>query len=135
MKITLIKPLAAACAAALLSACFTDDEPGKLAKTYNGRLADLDRVPDTTITRPQWRLVVDTVSGDDLAGECTWKGYLGDSAHVGGQAPYAGLYTHPSMEGKKSAQEIRAEGVILSMDTLSQSDTLTHYRADFECEI
>ena len=133
-KPTLIKSIVALSVAALFAACSTDDEPQMSAKTYHGSLASLDSVPDNTMSRPQWRLLVDTVSGEELIGTCKWKGYLGDSAQVGGQSAAPGLYTNQWMSGTKTAQDIRAEGVILSMDTISQADTLTHYRVDFNCK-
>ena len=131
----LVRPLAALSLAALLAACFTDNDPETFAVTYNGPLAGLTVVHQSSIPGPQWWMLVDTAYADRrLEGECAWKGYLGDSNQVGGQAPSPSLYTNAYMKGKMKAQEYRTEGIILSMDSLAQSSTLTHYRLDIECE-
>lgn len=134
---TLRVPAITALVAALtvFTACiFSDDkEGGTLKHTYTGKLADLDRIVDTTSLRPQWNLPVDLGDEPVLRGTCDYRGYLGDSARVEGEEAHPELYTNTTMGGTRRAPEFRSTGVILSMDSAQQMDTLTHYRADFNC--
>jgi hypothetical protein len=127
--------LAAVSLTALFAACSsTEEDPQTLLHEYHGRLSDLTKITDYSTSRLQWMLPVDTASQAVLRGECTWKGYLGDSTQVTGQTATPGMYTNEFMTGKKKAAEFRNQGVILSRDTLVQGAPLTHYRVDFKCE-
>jgi hypothetical protein len=131
---TLLKPLSVVCAAALLLAC-TEDDSKHGHHSFTGRLSDLTRVTDSTIAYPQWKLEVDDGPDPVLRGQCKWTGYLGDSTKIHGTGTSrTGLYSNHYMTGTKSAEEFRANGVLLSMDSIHQAATLTHYRADFDCE-
>ncbi len=133
--VSFLTPLAALAFVIVFTACiFSDDKKGGTVKqTYIGALANLERLVDTVNTRPQWKLYVDLGDEPVLRGTCNFKGHLGDSARVQGEEPQAGLYTNTSMGGSRRASEFRATGVIFSMDSTHQMDTLTHYRADFNC--
>lgn len=122
---------------AVFTACIfgggDDDGGGTVQHTYTGALADLERLVDTTSQRPRWRMDVDLGDEPVLRGTCDFHGYLGDSSRVQGETPQGGLYTNTSMGGTRTAEEFRATGVVFSMDSTHQMDTLTHYRADFNC--
>lgn len=119
----------------LLAACIFDDDKKLQSSQHSfiGELADLERILDTNVRGPRWRLRVDLDDEPVLRGTCNYAGYLGDSAGVHADDP-TGLYTNTSMGGSRKAAEYRADGVILSMDSDDQMDTLTHYRADFGCQ-
>ena len=134
MKKPIPGALSILCAAALLFACNTDNDVKRLQHTFRGRLSDVPRVQDTTVTRPQWRLSVDVEDETILRGDCTWSGRLGDSVTVYQTDLSPSLYTNTSMGGSKKASIFRSEGVILSMDSIAHAAYLTHYRADFDCE-
>lgn len=68
-----------------------------------------------------------------LRGMCRYQGYLGDSTRVNAEETDSTLYTNTRMGGSRTASEFRAHGVTLSMDSAQQMDTLTHYRAEFQC--
>lgn len=120
---------------AVFTACIfgSDDDGGTVQHTYTGALADLERLIDTTSLRPRWKMAVDLGDEPILRGTCDFTGYLGDSVRVQGKEPHDALYTNTSMGGTRTAEEFRRNGVIFSMDSTHQMDTLTHYRADFTC--
>ena len=125
----------ASAACLLLAACFFgSDDPKRLTHVETGMLEDLPRVGDpATATLIEWRLKLDEDA--PVRGQCNFTGYLGDSAYVEeDEANPDVLYTNSAMGGTHSADWLRNEGVILSLDTaMWQGDSLTHYRAEFRC--
>jgi hypothetical protein len=136
MKRILLVFLSAAVLPALIAGCLFDDNEGTktLEHVETGKLDGLHRIEDPTIFRIQWLLPVDVTDEPKLRGTCTFTGYLGDSGTLY-REDIELLYTNSAMGGTHEAAYLRANGVILSLDTtLHEPESFTHYRAEFDCE-
>lgn len=129
----LLFALTAVFAALAFNACITDSKSsGTVSVTLKGRLADLDTVGlvtlDTTGARYYgWILEIDSASLEKLPKgneDCTYTGYLGDSAQTD--------YTNPKMYRSAAGSVFRAEELYLYRET--DAPVFTHYRAVIRCK-